>query len=119
MSDTSKKTVKRVFIIDGYGQIYRSYFAFMSNPLKDKSGNNVSAVFGFFNTMMSLVRQYSPEYLVVAMDSRGKTFRHELYDQYKANREKAPEDLHAQVPVIDSFLDAMHIPHFERTGMEA
>ncbi|MBP5163493.1 MAG: DNA polymerase I [Spirochaetales bacterium] len=119
MSDTSKSTVKRVFIIDGYGQIYRSYFAFMNNPLKDRSGNNVSAVFGFFNTMMSLVRQYSPEYLVVAMDSRGKTFRHELYDQYKANREKAPEDLHAQVPVIDSFLDAMHIPHFERTGMEA
>ncbi|MBQ5391353.1 MAG: DNA polymerase I, partial [Spirochaetales bacterium] len=119
MSDTSTNKVKRVFIIDGYGQIYRSYFAFMSNPLKDKSGNNVSAVFGFFNTMMSLVRQYSPEYLVVAMDSRGKTFRHELYDQYKANREKAPEDLHAQVPVIDSFLDAMHIPHFERTGMEA
>ena len=119
MSDTSRNTTRRVFIIDGYGQIYRSYFAFMNNPLKDKSGNNVSAVYGFFNTMMSLVRQYAPEYLVVAMDSRGKTFRHELYDQYKANREKTPEDLHAQVPVIDSFLDAMHIPHFERVGMEA
>ncbi|MBR5099241.1 MAG: DNA polymerase I [Spirochaetales bacterium] len=119
MSDTSRNTTRRVFIIDGYGQIYRSYFAFMNNPLKDKNGNNVSAVYGFFNTMMSLVRQYAPEYLVVAMDSRGKTFRHELYDQYKANREKTPEDLHAQVPVIDSFLDAMHIPHFERMGMEA
>ena len=119
MSDTSKNTTRRVFIIDGYGQIYRSYFAFMNNPLKDKNGNNVSAVYGFFNTMMSLVRQYAPEYLVVAMDSRGRTFRHELYDQYKANREKTPEDLHAQVPVIDSFLDAMHIPHFERMGMEA
>ncbi|MBQ2049793.1 MAG: DNA polymerase I, partial [Spirochaetales bacterium] len=118
MSETSS-TRKRVFIIDGYGQIYRSYFAFMNNPLKDKDGNNVSAVYGFFNTMMSLLRQYSPQYLVVAMDSRGKTFRHELYDQYKANRDKTPEDLHAQIPVIDRFLDGMHIPHFERVGMEA
>ncbi len=110
---------KRVFIVDGYGQIYRSYFAFLTNPLKDKDGNNVSAVFGFFNTVMMLVRQYRPEYLVVAMDSRGKTFRHEMYDQYKANRDKAPEDLHAQVPVIDDFLDKMHIPHYKRQGMEA
>ena len=110
---------KRVFIVDGYGQIYRSYFAFMTNPLKGKEGNNVSAVYGFFNTVMSLVRQYSPEYLVVAMDSKGKTFRHEMYDQYKANREKTPEDLHAQIPVISSFLDGMKIPHFEQVGMEA
>ena len=117
MSSMSDK--KRIFIVDGYGQIYRSYFAFMNNPLRDRDGNNVSAVFGFFNTIMSLVRQHGPEYLVVAMDSRGKTFRHELYPQYKANREKAPEDLHAQVPVINSFLDGMHIPHFERQGMEA
>ena len=110
---------KRLFIIDGYGQIYRSYFAFMNNPLKDKEGNNVSAVYGFFNTIMSLIRQYQPQYLVVAMDAKGKTFRHEMYDQYKANREKTPEDLHAQIPVIDGFLDGMHIPHFSRVGMEA
>ena len=110
---------RRVFIVDGYGQIYRSYFAFLTNPLKDRDGNNVSAVFGFFNTVMMLVRQYKPEYLVVAMDSRGKTFRHEMYDQYKANRDKTPDDLHAQVPVIDDFLDKMHIPQYERQGMEA
>ena len=110
---------KRVFIVDGYGQIYRSYFAFITNPLKDKNGNNVSAVYGFFNTVMSLVRQYRPQYLVVAMDSKGKTFRHEMYDQYKANREKTPEDLHSQIPIIDSILDGMHIPHFEQVGMEA
>ena len=110
---------KRVFIIDGYGQIYRSYFAFMNNPLRDKEGNNVSAVYGFFNTIMSLIRQYQPQYLVVAMDAKGKTFRHEMYDQYKANREKTPEDLHSQIPVIDGFLDGMHIPHFSIVGMEA
>ncbi|MBQ6672679.1 MAG: hypothetical protein IJM73_05610, partial [Spirochaetales bacterium] len=80
MSSMSDK--KRIFIVDGYGQIYRSYFAFMNNPLRDRDGNTVSAVFGFFNTIMSLVRQHGPEYLVVAMDSRGKTFRHELYPQY-------------------------------------
>ena len=118
MSDTGESR-KRVFIIDGYGQIYRSYFAFMNNPLKDRDGNNVSAVYGFFNTVMSIVRQYSPEYLVVAMDSKGKTFRHELYADYKANRDKTPEDLHSQIPVISSFLDSMHIRRFERTGMEA
>ena len=58
---------KRIFIVDGYGQIYRSYFAFITNPLKDKDGNNVSAVYGFFNTVMSLVRQYKPEYLVAEL----------------------------------------------------
>ncbi len=110
---------KRVFIVDGYGQIYRSYFAFLTNPLKDREGNNVSAVFGFFNTLMMLVRQHKPEYLVVAMDSRGKTFRHEMYDQYKANRDKTPEDLHSQVPIIEDFLERMHIPHYQRQGMEA
>ena len=99
---------KRVFVVDGYGQIYRSYFAFMTNPLKDKEGNNVSAVYGFFNTLISLLRQYQPEYIVVAMDSKGKTFRHQMYEQYKANRDKTPEDLHAQIPVINSYLDAMH-----------
>ncbi len=110
---------KRVFVIDGYGQIYRSYFAFFSNPLKDKDGNNVSAVFGFFNNLMMLINKFSPDYLVVALDSKGKTFRHEMYPEYKANREKTPEDLHAQIPVIVRMLDAMNIRHFEREGMEA
>ena len=110
---------KKIFIVDGYGQIYRYYFAFMTNPIKDREGRNISAVFGFFNTVMSLIRQYEPDYLAVAMDSRGKTFRHEMYGQYKANRDKTPEDLHAQVPIIDSFLDEIRIPHLECPGMEA
>lgn len=110
---------KKVFIIDGYGQIYRSYFAFITNPLKDKNGNNVSAIFGFFNIIMMLIRQYNPDYLIVAMDSKGKTFRHELYSQYKANRDKTPEDLHAQIPIIEYFLDDMKIPHYAQVGMEA
>lgn len=110
---------RRVFVVDGYGQIYRSYFAFITNPLKDKAGDNVSAVFGFFNIIMMLIRQYSPDYLIVAMDSKGRTFRHELYDKYKANRDKTPEDLHSQIPVIERILDAMRIPHYAQEGMEA
>ena len=119
MGKTNDPKPKRVFVVDGYGQIYRSYFAFMTNPLKDKDGNNVSAVFGFFNIIMMLIRQYSPDYLIVAMDSKGKTFRHELYDQYKANRDKTPEDLHSQIPIIEHILDAMRIPHYAQEGMEA
>lgn len=110
---------ERLFVIDGYGQIYRSYYAFMSNPLLDKEGNNVSAVFGFFTTLMSLIAKYKPQYLAVALDSKGKTFRHEMYPQYKANRAKTPEDLHAQIPVIKGILEKMNIPYFERQGMEA
>ncbi len=115
----NSKTKKRVFIVDGYGQIYRSYFAFITNPLKDKDGNNVSAIFGFFNIIMMLIRQYNPDYLIVAMDSKGKTFRHEMYSQYKANRDKTPEDLHSQIPIIEHFLDHMNIPHYAQVGMEA
>ena len=88
-----------LYIIDGYGLIYRSYFAFINRPLRDMEGNNVSALYGFFNTLLMLVREYRPDYLVVAMDTAAPTFRHQLYEPYKANRDAAPEDLHAQVPV--------------------
>lgn len=110
---------QRLFVIDGYGQIYRSYYALMSNPLMDKNGNNVSAVFGFFTTVMSLLSKYKPEYLAVALDSKGKTFRHEMFPEYKANRAKTPEDLHAQIPVIKNILEKMNIAYFEQQGMEA
>lgn len=110
---------KRLFIVDGYGMIYRSYYAFISRPLKDPEGLNVSAFFGFFSTLLMVIRDYSPDYLVVAMDSHGPTFRHELYPQYKANRQAAPEDLHAQVPRIIETLDKIGVPVFARPGMEA
>lgn len=110
---------KKVFIIDGYGQIFRSYYAFMQNPLTDRNGNNVSAVFGFFVTVMSLIRQYQPDYFVVALDSKGKTFRHEMYPLYKANRAKTPEDLHAQVDMIKTIMDKIHMANFSKQGMEA
>lgn len=110
---------KRLYIIDGYGLIYRSYFAFITRPLRDSEGRNVSALFGFFNTLLMLLRDYKPDYLVVAMDTQGPTFRHEMYEQYKANREAAPPDLHEQVPRIIEVLEALGIPQISKQGVEA
>jgi DNA polymerase-1 len=111
--------LKKLYIIDGYGLIYRSYYGFFANPMRDTQGNNISAVYGFFSTVLKLIREYNPDYLVVAMDSKGPTFRHTLYEPYKANREAAPEDLHTQVPLIESILKALHIPTIAMDGYEA
>lgn len=108
-----------LYIIDGYGLIYRSYFAFINRPLRDMEGNNVSALYGFFNTLLMLVREYRPDYLVVAMDTAAPTFRHQLYEPYKANRDAAPDDLHAQVPRIQAILEAANIPRIGLDGWEA
>lgn len=112
-------TGKTLYIIDGYSLIYRSYFAFLSRPLTDSQGNNVSAFFGFFNTIFMLIRDYEFDYFVVAMDSKGPTFRHRMYEPYKANREAAPQDLHSQVPLIMDALEKLNIPYIAREGYEA
>lgn len=116
MCDKKKPTL---YIIDGYGLIYRSYFAFINRPLRDMEGNNVSALFGFFNSLLMLIREYHPDYLVVAMDTAAPTFRHELYKPYKANRDAAPDDLHTQVPRIQEILKAANIPQIGMDGWEA
>ncbi len=113
------KAEKQLYIIDGYALIYRSYYAFFSNPMKDSAGNNISAVYGFFTTLLKLLRENNPHYMVVAMDSHGPTFRHKMYEPYKANREAAPEDLHSQVPTINAILKALEIPMIEMVGFEA
>ncbi len=110
---------KQLFVIDGYGQIFRSYYAFVTNPLRGKNGENISAVYGFFNTVMSLIRSYKPDYIAVALDSKVKTFRHEMFPEYKATRDKTPEDLHSQIPVISDIMDKIGLKHFEEPGMEA
>lgn len=110
---------KRLYIIDGYSVIYRNYFAHLSNPLTDRNGENISAYFGFFSTLFSLMSGYSMDYLAVVMDEKAPTFRKEMYPEYKANRDKAPEDLHAQVPMIRSTLEKMHIPCLSNPGFEA
>lgn len=110
---------KKLYIIDGYALIYRSYYAFINNPMKDPQGKNISCVYGFFTTLLKLLRENNPQYMVVAMDSHGPTFRHEMYEPYKANREAAPEDLHAQVPIINAILKALEIPMVAMMGFEA
>jgi DNA polymerase I len=108
-----------LYLVDGYSVIYRGYFAFLNRPLLNPQGRNSSSVFVFFRTILQIIRERSPGYLAVAMDSRVPTFRHERYDQYKANREKAPEDLHAQVPVIEEILAALGIASVRADGFEA
>ena len=97
-----------LYILDSYGLIYRAYYAFSNRPLTNKEGVNVSAIHGFFNNLHALLKKYQPKYLVAAFDPKGPTFRHQLYDQYKATRQKTPEDLHAQVPVIEEILLINH-----------
>ena len=110
---------KTVYILDSYGLIFRCYYAFISRPLTNQRGENVSALFGFFRNFHYILQHYKPGCIVAAMDSKTKTFRHEMYDLYKANRPKTPEDLHAQVPWICEVLEALGIPVLQCDGYEA
>jgi len=109
----------RLFILDGYGLIYRAFFALANRPLTDSNGNNVSAVYGFFQTIFFLRKDYEARRIVVAMDTIGPTHRHELYPEYKATREAAPESLHAQVSIIRDILGCLGVPVFSVEGYEA
>lgn len=110
---------RTLFVLDGHGLIFRAYYAHIRNPLINSRGKNTSAVFGFFQAIRKIFTEYSPRYFVVALDSRGDTFRNELYADYKANRDAAPEDLQEQIPVIIDILSALEIPYIEYPGMEA
>ena len=108
-----------IYIIDSYGLIYRCYFAFISRPLTDSNGRNISALFGFFRNLRAMIEHYKPKTLIAALDSKGKTFRHEMYSDYKATRPKTPEDLHAQIPWIEETLEALGVPSLRVEGYEA
>jgi DNA polymerase-1 len=90
-----------LYLLDGYSLIYRSYFGFIRSPLRNAEGKNISAVFGFIRTMLSILEKRKTERFVVLMDSKTKTFRHEMYPAYKATRDKSPDDLFEQIPVIE------------------
>ena len=111
--------MKTYFILDGYSLIYKSYFAFIRNPMTNPKGENSSAIFGFFRTLFSLFDRYNPEYFLVTLDSLTPTFRHEMYPEYKATRDKTPEDLHAQIPRIEAILKALGITALRMNGYEA
>ena len=133
-----------LYLIDAYGLIYRAYFGFLNRPLRNLAGQNVSALFGFARTLVSLLDEgapfvqdavsvkgggeesaaakfilQKPTLLAAVFDSRVPTFRHKMYSEYKANRQKAPDDLHAQVPLVEEFLAALKIPALVHDGYEA
>ena len=110
---------KKLYILDGYAIIYRSYYAHINNPLTDVNGNNCSAYFGFFQILFSLMTKYDMDYLAITMDEKGPTFRHLMYPEYKATRKPAPPDMHAQVPQIIDTLKKMNIPVLSNPGFEA
>ena len=110
---------KTLYLIDGTALAYRSYFAFIKNPLINSKGINTSGVYGFTNSMLRLLNQESPDYVACIFDTKAPTFRHEKYPEYKATREKMPEDLADQLPVIRSVVEALNIPLIEKEGFEA
>ncbi len=114
-----KSQRKRLFLIDGYAMLYRAHFAMIRNPLITSYGLHTSALFGFTNQVLKLLRTEKPDYLMAAFDSSKKTFRHEKYPEYKATREKMPEELREQLPHLWKLLKAMRIPTYEEPGWEA
>ncbi|MDR0527489.1 MAG: DNA polymerase I [Spirochaetaceae bacterium] len=113
-----------LYIIDSYAHIYRSYFAFLSRPLRNSSGENVSALFGFAKMITSILEKaerhdFPIPVIMATFDSRTPTFRHERYPAYKATRQKAPEELQAQFPKAEAFLNALELPLLRFDGFEA
>jgi DNA polymerase I len=108
-----------LYILDCYAFIYRSYFAFMNRPLKNAKGENVSAAFGFFRFLFNLFETRNPGAFAAVFDPKGKTFRHEMFPEYKATRQKTPEDLHAQVPLVEEILRELGLPVLRAEGYEA
>ena len=111
--------MERFFIIDGSSVLYRSYFAFLRNPIVNSKGEDVGMVFGFINTINAIIKQEKPELLCVVFDSREKTFRHEEFESYKANRQKMPEQIAAQFPLVLEALEGFCIPQLAVAGYEA
>jgi DNA polymerase-1 len=113
------KSKKRLFIIDGYAILYRAHFALIRNPLITSYGFHTSALFGFSNHLLKIIKEERPDYLVCAFDSKEKTFRHKIYSDYKANRPEMPDELQKQLPHLWELLNAMNIPVLKKPGYEA
>ena len=110
-----------LYLIDGHALAYRAYYAItagMSDRMQTKTGEPTAGIFGFANVLMRLLEQEKPEYLAVAFDT-GKTFRNELFPDYKATRAKMPDDLRPQIERIRQMIDAFHLPRLEKEGVEA
>ena len=110
--------MNKLFLFDAYALIYRSYYAFMKAPRINSKGLNTSCIMGFCNTLNEIITKEKPTHIGVAFD-HGKTFRHEAFPAYKAQREETPEDIKLSVPIIKNILEAYHIPILQVDGFEA
>ncbi|MEO0080202.1 MAG: DNA polymerase I [candidate division WOR-3 bacterium] len=111
--------MKRLLLIDGHSVVYRSYFAFIRQPLRNSKGRNTSAVFGFANTIRKLLKELKPDYCAVVFDAPGRTFRHERFEEYKIERPETPDELREQIPVVKELVKAWGLSLFEVPGVEA
>ena len=110
---------KRLFLLDAYALIFRGYFAFIKNPRINSKGMDTSAIMGFMNALMDVIKREKPDHLAVAFDKGGSDYRYEMYKEYKAHRDETPEAIKIAVPYIQELLRAMHIPIIEVAGFEA
>ncbi len=111
--------MEKLFLLDAYALIYRAYYAFIKNPRVNSKGFNTSAVLGFVNTLEDVLKKENPSHIGVAFDPAGPTFRHEAFEQYKAQREETPETIRLSVPIIKDIIRAYRIPILEVPGYEA
>lgn len=109
----------KLFLLDAYALIYRAYYAFIKNPRINSKGFNTSAILGFVNTLEEVLKKENPTHIGVAFDPAGPTFRHEAFEQYKAQREETPEAIRLSVPIIKEIIRAYRIPILEVPGYEA
>ena len=116
---TDMNKPKKLFLLDAYALIYRAYYAFIKNPVRNSKGLNTSAILGFTNTLVEVLEKEKPSHIAVAFDPTGPTFRNEIYGEYKAHREKMPEDIQQSIPYIREILKAFNIPMIEVEGYEA
>ena len=111
--------MNKLFLLDAYALIYRSYYAFIKNPRINSKGLNTSAIIGFVNTLQEVLEKEQPTHLGVAFDPHGPTFRSDAFPEYKAQREATPEDIKRAIPIIKELLEAYHIPVLQVDGYEA
>ena len=113
------KVNNKLFLIDGMALIYRAYYAMIKNPLTSSSGLNTSAIYGFINSLLKLLKDENPKYIAVVLDTKAKTFRHKQYNLYKANRKPMPDELSEQLLPLYSILDSLNMKIYKKDGYEA
>ncbi len=106
-------------LVDGSALLYRSFYAFANRQLQSQSGELTSVSFGVFTSLLKIIREYKPDHLAIVFDVKGKNFRHEIFEDYKANRKPMPDELREQIPQLKDLLDLWGVPVFEKSGVEA